>query len=123
MRCDCNRVVQFISLAFILSCNPQATTGQKVPPTNTIYTVNFISIGAGTDHEAKGWLAGFLYGFEKNNKGKLDYKIEHWGKEGETKYLFDLSKLSPLQRNKFVNAITERFREDSLVKVDSTRSE
>ena len=84
---------------------------------DTIFIVNFISIGSGTDHAAKEKLSSYLKEFEEKNKVVLEIEIEPWGKEGETRYVIDLTKLTKEQKQDFTSTVTKMFKENHLVRV------
>ena len=110
--------VVFISSCFII---PVTVSGQRIQPSTRVpYSVNFISIGAGTDHKAEEKFQEYLKTFEKNQKVKLDYKIKPWGKEGESEYVFDLKKLSTKQRSEFKQSVSTMFKDNKLVKITSS---
>lgn len=99
--------------AFGQQKSPQAVSGKQ-------FIVNFISIGAGTDHKAQQKFLDCISQFQKENKVTLHYKIEHWGKEGETKYTFDLKNLSRKQAENLKGNLKEMLEGNKLVRVGDT---
>ena len=79
--------------------------------------VSFISIGAGTDYKAKERLDLFVKDFQSNQQVQLAVRTKHWGKEGETDYTYDLSKLSRKQCKTFVEEIEAMFSGNDLVRI------
>ncbi len=82
------------------------------------FAVNFISTGGGVDHKAEKKFASFLKEFQDKNKLTLDYKIENWGKEGERKYIFDLSNTPKEEMKDFLKSVRKMFAGNKLVVVN-----
>ena len=109
------QLVVFISFFLII---PLSLVAQRIQPSTRVpFSVNFISIGAGTDHKAKEKLHDFLKAFEQQQKVRLDFKIKNWGKEGESEYIFDLKTLSAKQRGEFKGTVQKMFKENNLVRI------
>ncbi|NOT76851.1 MAG: hypothetical protein HOP08_18150 [Cyclobacteriaceae bacterium] len=81
--------------------------------------VNFLSTGSGIDHKAKAKFQAYVKKFQKENIHKPNLTIEPWGKEGETKYIFDLSPLSVKEKDSFKKTITEMFKGNKRISVES----
>lgn len=79
--------------------------------------VSFISIGAGTDYKAHEKLDLFVQDFQSKQHLQLNVTIKHWGREGETDYIYDLSTLSKKQCKAFVEEIVKLFAMNNLVKI------
>ncbi len=79
--------------------------------------VSFISIGTGIDYKAKEKLDFFVTNFESKHQVKLEVKIKHWGREGETDYTYYLAKLSRKQCREFVEEVEILFSKNNLVKI------
>lgn len=82
---------------------------------NYRFIITFISVGAGTDYAAMQKLTEFISQYEQKNALKLNYKITHWGKEGEEDYCFNLSELNEKQQEAFINETKEVLKGSSLV--------
>lgn len=105
----------------LLTCFHLSVLGQTDNHQN--FSVNFVSIGAGVDSRAKGQFSDFLTKFQKENKVTLEYKIQAWGREGESEYQFNLKNLKSKQRTAFRDSVYSMFKENKLVKVsDQSRS-
>ncbi len=113
--------VQFIFCISILS-SYSAFGQQKATQTasGNQFTVNFVSIGAGIDHKAEQRFLDYLKLFQQENKVTISHKTEHWGKEGETKYSFDLKYLSRKQEKNLKGNLKEMFKGNKLVQVGDT---
>ncbi len=96
--------------AFGQQKSAQAASGKQ-------FTVNFVSIGAGIDDKTEQRFLDYLSQFQKENKVKLHHKIEHWGKEGETKYSFDLQSLTKKQKKRLKDTLTDIFKGNKLVQI------
>ena len=114
-------VVHAITMALLLNCFSISAFSQAAQAiSSNLFTINFISIGAGIDYKAEQKFSDYLSQFQKENKVNLHYSIEHWGKEGETKYTFDLKKLSVKQRKDLKANLTAMFNKNKLVQVEDT---
>ncbi len=67
--------------------------------------IEFYSIGAGIDFKAKKLLVEFIVNYTEENKVEIPYTTRKQGKEGETTFVLDVSKLSKKVLNKFKEAI------------------
>lgn len=113
--------VHVITIALLLNCFSTSAFSQAAQTvSSSLFAINFISIGSGVDYKAEQKFSDYLSQFQKENKVKLQYTIEHWGKEGETKYTFDLKKLSGKQRNDLKANLTTMFKKNKLVQVEDT---
>ena len=67
--------------------------------------IEFYSKGAGIDFKAKKLLEEFIVNYTESNKIIIPYTIRKHGKEGETTFVMDVSKLSNKEIKKFQKAI------------------
>jgi hypothetical protein len=77
--------------------------------------VTFISIGEGTDREAKGNLDRVTSPYLE--KGKLEMETIPWGREGEVDYCFMLNNLSGAEQQKFISDLKNTFNGNKLVQI------
>lgn len=101
----------------LLSCNSnkQSTQDTKPADPNDRFSVSFISIGAGTDGNAKDQFEQFITAFEQKNKVKLEYEKIPWGREGEVDYCFDLTGLDTKKQAQFITETKELLKGSTLV--------
>lgn len=100
--------------------NKLSTTDEKnikVEDTLTKYSfvVSFTSRGEGINGTAKNSFDDLIKEFELKNKVKINFKLNYWGREGETEYCFDLNNLNSIQRNNFVSQAKELLKSADLV--------
>ena len=93
--------------------NPQSL--QSTKETKYRLIISFISIGEGTDRNAKGILDSFLSDWKIKQKKEINYEPVPWGREGEIDFCFPLHELNEKQQNQFVREIKEKFNGHSLV--------
>ena len=112
-----------------VACNtPKKTTesklqnqvSQKKPLPDSLYrfTVSFISIGSGTDKNAKKQFMQFIQQFNEKNNVKVNTEIANWGREGETDYCLKLSELNKQQQNQFLTETKEVLKNSVLVRYE-----
>ena len=112
-----------------VACNtPKKTTesklqnqvSQKKPLPDSLYrfTVSFISIGSGTDKNAKQQFMQFIQQFNEKNNVKVNAEIANWGREGETDYCLKLSELNKQQQNQFLTETKEVLKNSALVRYE-----
>ena len=112
-----------------VACNtPKKTTesklqnqvSQKKPLSDSLYrfTVSFISIGSGTDKNAKQQFMQFIQQFNEKNNVKVNAEIANWGREGETDYCLKLSELTKQQQNQFLTETKEVLKNSALVRYE-----
>jgi hypothetical protein len=77
--------------------------------------ISFISIGEGTDRNAKEIFDSFLNDWKTNQKKEINYETVHWGREGEVDYCFPLSGLNEAQQKQFVSGFREKFKGHDLI--------
>lgn len=99
------------------SNNDTVVTNVSMPNTQTApdtslprLVVSFISIGQGTDHDARAKLDKWL---TKNPHVK--YEVIHWGREGEVDYRFDIKNLTPAAQNSVVTDVRVLIGNNDLV--------
>lgn len=117
MRYKASDSFQRIGFVLLIAISSMASAQRLQPAAIDSLTVNFISIGAGTDHKAEERFAAYIKSFQKENKVTLRYKIKPWGKEGETEYKISLKNLGQKQRRTFKHALNEMFKENKRVKI------
>ena len=106
----------WMTLVSILLFHQTNTQAQSTHSKDSLI-VSFISIGAGTDYKAKEKLEAYVKEFQNDNHVKLESVIKHWGREGETDYIYNLKKLSGRQCKVFVEQIESMFFGNNLVKI------
>jgi hypothetical protein len=74
-----------------------------------IVEIEFYSKGAGIDFKAKKLLEEFIANYTESHKVTIPYTTQKHGKEGETTFVIDVSKLSKKELNKFKGAINEQL--------------
>lgn len=83
--------------------------------------VSFISIGEGTDQEARSILDNYISTF-RGTHGVLAKNAQlPWGREGEVDNCFLLDDFSPDQELQFINGLKELFKENKLVHIDENQ--
>lgn len=80
------------------------------------FTVSFISIGAGTDRNAKEKFNQFILQFNEKNKVNIIAETANWGREGETDYCLKLNELSKQQQDQFITETKELLKSSTLVR-------
>ena len=95
---DC---ISFLLVFFLITAC--GIINQKNTP-NTL-EIEFYSIGAGIDFKAKKLLEEFIVNYTESNKIIIPYTIRKHGKEGETTFVMDVSKLSNKEIKKFQKTI------------------
>ena len=94
------------------------TPDQKMQSATDIsyrFIVSFISIGEGTDRNAKEIFDSFLNDWKTNQKKEINYETVQWGREGEVDFCFPLSELTDGQQKQFVGGIREKFKGHDLI--------
>ena len=85
----------------------------KDPPYRFI--ISFISIGEGTDRNAKEILDAALNNWKTSQKKDINYEEVHWGREGEVDFCFLLTELKEVDQKKFISEMKEKFNGHALV--------
>lgn len=88
---------------------------QNAKDTPYRFIVSFISIGEGTDRNAKEILDATLYNWKTSQKKEIVYEKVPWGREGEVDFCFQLKELSAEQQVQFINELKEKFKGHDLV--------
>ena len=104
----------------ITESKSQNQVSQKKPLPDSLYrfTVSFISIGSGTDKNAKQQFIQFIQQFNEKNNVKVNAEIANWGREGETDYCLKLSELNKQQQNQFLTETKEVLKNSALVRYE-----
>ena len=94
--------------------------GDTVP---TIYrvAVSFISMGAGTDTEARPLLDNYVQQFMDATSKRIVYDAHPWGREGEIDICFTLDNLTPEEQTRFINGVRETFKGRELVHIEENK--
>jgi hypothetical protein len=82
--------------------------------TDEYFCVSFISIGEGTDQQAKEKLNVFLEEFEKKNPKSISLEKKKWGREGEIDYCITFIKYK--KQDEFKNEIKDLLKDSKLVR-------
>lgn len=85
------------------------------------FTVSFISIGSGIDHQAREEFMGFIKQFGEQNSVTIRTEKSSWGREGESDYCMKLAELSSDLQEQFITQVKDilknskrvRYRENS----------
>ncbi len=101
-------------LIFLLTCGLRASGQQKDPDK---FTVSFISTGSGVDYKAEDKFRDFVTKFQQEHRTPPLYQISKWGKEGETDYNFNISRLSPPLKVSLKEKLAKMFEDNALVKI------
>jgi len=120
-------ILIILPLAVIISChNTKKSTVNKTKNnvsqnailSDSIYrfTVSFISIGSGTDKDAKNQFSQFIQQFNEKNNIKINTEITNWGREGETDYCLKLNELNEQQQIQFISETKEILKNSTLVR-------
>ncbi len=78
--------------------------------------VSFISIGEGTDMEAKRMFDAYLHQWKASGHPRVNYLAVPWGKEGEVDFCFTLEHLNAQQQQQFIEGMKEQLRFSSLIR-------
>lgn len=79
--------------------------------------VSFISIGAGTDPEAKAILEAYVYDYKLKNNKVVSYYMIPWGREGEVDCCFPLDELNASEQNNFIDGLTKVIQGKELIQI------
>lgn len=87
---------------------------------NTTYRliISFISIGEGTDPDAKQILFAALSDWQRDKMtegNKINFDIVSWGREGEVDYCFSLKELNENEQKLLINDLKERLKGHELI--------
>jgi hypothetical protein len=109
-------ILFFLPILIMFSCHTkkECTTAAK----SRFITLNFISIGEGTDYKTREKIDAYLTTFEKTNNAKLPLVIKPWGREGESKYCLNLSSLAAKKSDEFVAEIKKNIGTSKLVQFE-----
>jgi hypothetical protein len=117
-----NNMIYLLLTLAIFSCDPAKRIAKKnakmevKSDENCRFSISFISIGGGTDGDAKKQFETYIVKFDVNNNTKLDYETVKWGREGEVDYCFKLSELKPKQQEIFISDLKELLKDSKLVR-------
>lgn len=117
------KYILFLAVIGLISCHNPRRLGKKKDPkveqtetTNMRLIVSFISIGSGTDGEARKQLDAYLGEYQTKNKVSLDVKMTKWGREGEIDYCFKLSELKDKEQSSFIKEVQDLLKNSTLVR-------
>ena len=79
--------------------------------------VSFISIGAGTDPEAKAILEAYVYDYKLKNNKVVSYYMIPWGREGEVDCCFPLDELNASEQNNFIDGLKKVIQGKELIQI------
>lgn len=111
-----------VALFLLLACkNMENTHSEKCKvhvTSDTLYRfqVSFISIGSGTDRNAKQKFNDFIGEFNNANQVNIVPEIVNWGREGEVDYCFKLLGIDSSMQIKFISESNLIFIGNTLVK-------
>jgi hypothetical protein len=104
-----------IGLACCVTASAQSAA--KIPDK---FTVSFISTGQGVDHKAEDRFRDLIAKFQQEHKTGMLYQMSHWGKEGETDYNFNVSRLPAQLKQSLKEKITKMFEDNALVRIQDS---
>jgi hypothetical protein len=104
-------------ITLLMACCLTAS-GQAKDPDK--FTVSFISTGQGVDYKAEDKFRDFITKFQQEHRTPPLYQISKWGKEGETDYNFNVSRLAPQLKQSLKEKLTKMFEDNALVKIQDT---
>lgn len=90
----------------------------KLGPDTFRLVVSFISIGAGTDPEAKSILEAYIYDYKLKNNKVVSYFMIPWGREGEVDCCFPLDELNASEQNNFIEGLNKVIQGKELIQVN-----
>lgn len=101
--------------------NRSSVSSSLLPDSVYRFTVSFISIGSGIDHQAREEFMVFIKQFSEQNSVTIRTEKSSWGREGESDYCMKLEELTSEQQEKFITATKDilknskrvRYRENS----------
>ncbi len=80
--------------------------------------VTFISIGAGTDPDAKTFLDGYMLDYKTRTGVSPKYIMIPWGKEGEVDCCFSLIELKGPEQADFIEGLRNRMKGRELIQIN-----
>jgi hypothetical protein len=90
----------------------------KAGPDNFRLVVSFISIGAGTDPDAKQSLDRYIADF-KTRTGKMPaYVMIPWGREGEVDCCFNMEELTASEQGDFIAGLRNTMKSRELIQIN-----
>jgi hypothetical protein len=90
----------------------------KAGPDNFRLVVSFISIGAGTDPDAKQSLDRYIAEF-KTRTGKMPaYVMIPWGREGEVDCCFNMEELTASEQGDFIAGLRNTMKSRELIQIN-----
>ena len=90
----------------------------KAGPDNFRLVVSFISIGAGTDPDAKQSLDKYIAEF-KTRTGKMPaYVMIPWGREGEVDCCFNMDELTASEQGDFIAGLRNTMKSRELIQIN-----
>lgn len=99
-----------------ISSNTNKTQGDTVPAVYRV-VVSFISIGEGTDPNARPVLDNYVQQFMDATSKRIVYDAHAWGREGESDICYTLDNLTPEEQVRFINGLKEIFKGRELVHI------
>ncbi len=80
-------------------------------------TISFISMGEGTDPQAREKMDQVLNSWQEKNQMNVEKEEIPWGREGEVDFCFNLKDLKAEDQARFVKEIKEAFQGNKLVQI------
>lgn len=90
----------------------------KSAPESFRLMVTFISIGAGTDPDAKVLLDNYIADYKTRTGKQPNYIMIPWGREGEVDCCFKLDELSSTEQADFINGLRNSMKSRELIQVN-----
>ncbi len=84
--------------------------------------VNFISIGAGTDVDAKRVLDEYIKQYREKSGKMVSYVAHPWGREGEVENQFSLSELSEKEQSEFISGLKSALKGRELIQIEENKA-
>ncbi|MBL7924042.1 MAG: hypothetical protein JNL88_07580 [Bacteroidia bacterium] len=90
----------------------------KLGPDSFRLVVTFISIGAGTDPDARALLDKYLLDYKSRGGKSLKYIMIPWGREGEVDCCFTLEELNASEQKDFIEGLRDAMKTRELIQVN-----
>ncbi len=103
-------IISLSVLVLLMSaCKSKSSQASSNSTEQASLIVSFYSIGSGPDNQARRSYFDYQEAFEKQYHVKIPTTRHSWGKEGESDYNLDLSKLDKKQRSKFISGLKKEL--------------
>jgi hypothetical protein len=105
------------------------STVQNIPMNQEVKTgietyrlvISLISIGAGTDQEAKHDIDQFIFDYQTKFGIRVGYANQAWGREGESDMMFTLNELTAEKQGEFIKGMREKLKGRELIQIEENK--